>query len=229
MAIFGLYRRYNQWYKPSMPRASFQQLPLERREEILAMAAEEFAARGFQGTSYNQLLQRLGIGKSSAYHYFEDKADLFRTAVAERYTKWFESLATLRPARTREDFWRYLFDLNLNGFRFMLEDPTAAALMQCVVQEATSLERVMGTEQVLDAIDQYHRTIIAMGQQLGAVRTDLPIERLSMISRAIGSAEDQAFVREIRRDGQELVVLRLPALAQQLTDMLRRVFEPAIE
>ena len=212
-----------------MPRASFQQLPPERREEILATAAEEFAARGFQGTSYNQLLARLGLGKSSAYHYFEDKADLFRTAVAENYAKWFRSLSTLAPPTDRAGFWRYVFELNLNGFRFMLEDPTSAALMQCVLREATSLEQVLGAEQVLAAIDQYHQMILATGQRLGAVRTDLPLARLSLLSRAIGAAEDQAFVQEVRRDGREAVAARLPAIAQQLTDMLRRVFEVTAE
>jgi AcrR family transcriptional regulator len=208
-----------------VPRASFQQLPVERREEILRAAAEEFAVRGFQGTSYNQLLLRLGIGKSSAYHYFEDKADLFRTAVSETYTKWFRSLSALTPPSERAAFWPYIFEINLDGFRFMLEDPTSAALMQCAVHEATNLEKVLGAEQVLAAIDQYHQMLLAMGQKLGAVRTDLPLERLSLLSRAIGSAEDQGFIQEIRRDGREAVAARLPALAQQLTDMLRRVLE----
>ncbi|MEI9949806.1 MAG: TetR/AcrR family transcriptional regulator [Pseudomonadota bacterium] len=212
-----------------MPRASFQQLPEARREEILAAAAQEFATHGFQRTSYNQLLLRLGIGKSSAYHYFEDKADLFRTAVAENYAKWFRGLSALTPPKEREGFWPYIFELNLNGFRFMLEDPTSAALIQCAVREATNLEQVLGAEQVLAAVDQYHREILAMGQQLGAVRTDLPLERLSLLSRAIGAAEDQAFVQEVGREGREAVAARLPAFAEQLTDMLRRVLEVGIK
>jgi len=222
-----LYRRYNRWYTVAVPRASFQQLPAQRREEILGTAAEEFAAHGFQGTSYNQLLQRLGIGKSSAYHYFEDKADLFRTAVAESYSKWFRSLSALTPPQTREAFWPYILQVNLDGFRFMLEDPTSVALMQCLLREATNLEQVLGAEQVLTAIDQYHQMILALGQRLGAVRTDLSLERLSLLSRAIGTAEDQAFVQEVRRQGREAVAARLPVFAQQLTDMLRRVFEVA--
>ena len=83
----------------TVPRASFQQLPVQRRAEILAIAAEEFGARGFQATSYNQLLQRLGIGKSSAYHYFEDESGLFRSAVAESYAKWFRGSSPLTQPR----------------------------------------------------------------------------------------------------------------------------------
>src|SRR5688500_12797223 len=76
-------------------RQSFARLPVERRTAILAVAAEEFAAHGYHGTSYNRLLARLGIGKSSAYQYFEGKADLFRAAVMDRYTVFFEGVAAL--------------------------------------------------------------------------------------------------------------------------------------
>jgi len=68
-----------------------------------------------------------------------------------------------------------------------------------------------------------------MGQHLGAVRTDIPLERLSLLSRAVGAAEDQAFVREVRRDGAATVATRLPTIAQELTDTLRRLFEAPVE
>lgn len=60
------------------------------------------------------------------------------------------------------------------------------------------------------------------------MRTDLPLARLSMLSRAIGAAEDQAFVLDIRREGREAIAARLPAIAQQLTDLLRRLLEVAL-
>ena len=84
---------------------------------------------------------------------------------------------------------------------------------------------MLGAEQVLATIDQYHQMILAMGQRLGAVRTDLPLALAPTLSRAIGAAEDQAFVLDIRREGREAIAARVPAIAQQLTDMLRRLLE----
>ena len=46
-----------------------------------------------------------------------------------------------------------------------------------------------------------------------------------MLSRAIGAAEDQAFVLDIRREGREAIAARVPAIAGSLTDMLRRLLE----
>lgn len=209
-----------------MPRQSFARLPLERRTAILALAAEEFAAHGYHGTSYNRLLGRLGIGKSSAYHYFEDKADLFRTAVIDRYTAFFEGVAALSLPEKKSEFWPFIGALNLRGFRFMLEDPTSAALMECLRREASSFDRILADDALLATVDQYHREIVVVGQRLGAVRTDATLEHLSFLSRMLSSAADQMFVAEYRRDGAAKVTRRLQAIASEWTDAFRRLFEP---
>jgi AcrR family transcriptional regulator len=212
----------------ALPRRSFARLPPERRAEILALAAEEFAAHGYHGTSYNRLLARLGLGKSSAYHYFEDKADLLRTTVTERYLSFFQAVLLLpRPSR-RSDFWPFIEEINLRGFRFMLDDPTSAALMDCLRREASSFEQVLADDQVLAAVDRYHLELLSLGQQLGAVRTNAPLEHLSFLSRTLASASDIAFVNEVRREGAAKVSRRLRAMAAQWTDAYRRLFEPTV-
>ena len=62
-----------------MARPRFANLDLDTRHRILETAAEDFAARGFEGVSLNQLIDRLGMSKGSFYYYFDDKADLFTT------------------------------------------------------------------------------------------------------------------------------------------------------
>ena len=64
-----------------MPFSRFTKMPHEKRERLFTVAAQEFAAHGFEAASLNRILEEAHIGKSSAYYYFEDKADLFRTVV----------------------------------------------------------------------------------------------------------------------------------------------------
>src|SRR5262252_8141148 len=64
-----------------MPFSRFAKMPNEKRERLLTIAAQEFAAHGFEGASLNRILEEAQIGKSSAYYYFEDKADLFCTVI----------------------------------------------------------------------------------------------------------------------------------------------------
>jgi AcrR family transcriptional regulator len=212
-----------------VPRQSFARLPAERREEILRIAAEEFAAHGFHGTSYNRLLARLGLGKSSAYHYFEDKADLLRAAVMERYQAFYVGIVAVKRPEVAGEFWKFIEELNLRGFRFMLEDPTSVALMECLRREASNIDQVFVDDQLLASIDGYHRELLSVGQRLGAVRTDASLEHLTFLSKMLTSASDQAFAAEYRRDGAAKLTRRVRALAAEWTDALRRLLEPKAE
>lgn len=49
----------------------------EKREEILAVAAEVFREQGYARTSMASISARLGGSKSTLYGYFESKAELF--------------------------------------------------------------------------------------------------------------------------------------------------------
>jgi AcrR family transcriptional regulator len=207
-------------------RRKFQELSALRRTRILTVAAAEFARNGFHGTSYNRLLAKAGVGKGSAYHYFEDKADLFITLVADRQGAFLARFAQLGEPTDGREFWPFVTDLNLQGMRFMIEDPTSAALMRCLVREGPSVALLVQSEKVLNTVEQYYRRILLLGQRLGAVRTDLSVELLAGLSRVMSATLDQWFVNELRVRPAEIGARRLRQVADQWTDISRRLFEP---
>ncbi len=207
-----------------MPTRRFGHLPPQRRAEILASAAAEFAKYGFHGTSYNRLLERIGLGKSSAYYYFEDKADLFMAVVVDRYTAFYEGTSTLALPRTAGEFWTYIEGLNLRGMEFMLEDPTSAALMQCVAREGTSAELITAAESVLIATTSYHRELLVLGQRLGAVRQDAPLDLLVAMSRACATASDGWFAEHVDTLRTKR---KLADTARLWTELQRGMFAPS--
>jgi AcrR family transcriptional regulator len=209
----------------AVPRGSFERLPKERRTRILAVAAEEFAKFGFHAASYNRLLTRAGLGKSSAYHYFEDKADLFLTVVSDRYRAFFESVDSSFEPSTPEDYWAIVNQVNLRGMQFMLSDPTSTALMRCLTREGSSPPLTLYSERVLSTVDGYYRQFLKIGQRIGAVRSDLPFELLSRLARGLSATLDQAFLDQVDLDSVTSS-RRLQRTAAQWTDLLRRVFEP---
>lgn len=83
-----------------MPKETFFNLPEEKRQRLLDLAIEEFAARDYRHASISQIVARAGIAKGSFYQYFEDKRDLFLylldVAVNQR------RLDFLRAAQERE-------------------------------------------------------------------------------------------------------------------------------
>lgn len=60
-----------------MPRPA----PLNRREDILAAAKEEFAGRGFAGARMEDIARRIGLSKAALYLQFSTKEALFRALV----------------------------------------------------------------------------------------------------------------------------------------------------
>ncbi|HSC88495.1 MAG TPA: TetR/AcrR family transcriptional regulator [Polyangiaceae bacterium] len=203
-----------------MPRAAFAQLPAERRRYILDVAAEEFARSGFAATSYNKLLERLGLGKSSAYYYFDNKRDLFVTVVVDCYERFFATAGEATPPKDADEFWRGTRALAVEGFEFMLRDPQSAAVMRCMQQDSALLAELTADE-VLDSLVHYYRRLLVLGQALGAVRTDLPLDLLTQTTRAATLAFDQWFIQQPRSDAL------VQTSADYYLDVVRRLVEPA--
>jgi len=57
----------------------------ERRNEILDAADELFGQKGFDGTSTNDILDKVGIARGTLYYHFKSKEDIM-DALIERYS-----------------------------------------------------------------------------------------------------------------------------------------------
>ena len=201
-----------------MARSRFSRLPRSRQDEILRLAAVEFAKHGFEGTSYNALLERLKLGKSSAYYYFEDKRDLFLTTVARSYERFFERLAELPEPRDKKAFWAYCEQSARLGFEFMLEDQTAADLMQCFQRERALSSELLSYE-VLHGMSEFYGRLARLGRRLGALSKDMPETLQFRLLENVVVTFDQWFV-EVSRSAD---FPGTDACAELLVDTLRRL------
>ena len=86
-----------------------------RRAEIIRAAGEAFRARGYHGTSFKDIGERLGLDRATLYYYFSNKQDLFQTATSsavERNALSAERLAGngMASAEKVEQLFRNLLD-----------------------------------------------------------------------------------------------------------------------
>ncbi|KAB1435977.1 TetR/AcrR family transcriptional regulator [Candidatus Galacturonibacter soehngenii] len=58
----------------------------ERRDEILDAADELFSQKGFDKTSTNEILEKIGIARGTLYYHFKSKEDIM-DALIKRYEK----------------------------------------------------------------------------------------------------------------------------------------------
>lgn len=205
-----------------MARPRFANLDVDTRFRILETAAEEFAARGFEGVSLNQLIDRLEMSKGSFYYYFDDKADLFTTVAdlawaivlpveqldlegfnAENYWTTLEALMQEARSRVRANPW-------LVGFTRLMYDPPEISGVRDAMAEKFNEAR------------QWQAELVRRGQDFGTVRADLPVELLQALLVGADEAGDRWFVNNW--DGLE--EQEVERLFQEVFAIFRRMLEP---
>ena len=204
-----------------MARPRFANLDLDTRHRILETAAEEFASRGFEGVSLNQLIDRLGMSKGSFYYYFDDKADLFTTVAdlawaivlpveqldletfnADTFWPSLEALMQEARSRIRANPW-------LVGFtRLMYDPPEIAGVRESLAEK-------------FDEARQWQAELIRRGQTLGAVRVDLPVELLQALLVGADEAGDRWFVS----NWENLEEKEIERLFQEVFAIFKRMLE----
>jgi AcrR family transcriptional regulator len=210
-----------------MPFARFARMPVEKRERLLTVAAREFGLHGYEAASMNRILDEAGIGKSSAYYYFEDKADLF-CAVVE-YSVDRLGLATPVAdieALTAENFWAAFAAAHDQPLLHVREQPwlfaTARAVERLTPESrereplATLAARLMGGMSA----------IIQRGQQLGLIRMDLPADLLAAWFRAIDGASDDWLLARVTHPDTQIDQAAITHLAEQTVAAIRQALTP---
>lgn len=65
----------------SKPETRRESRAVEKRAQILRVAADYFLADGFDGTSISEMARASGVSKESIYRYFRSKSELFEEAI----------------------------------------------------------------------------------------------------------------------------------------------------
>jgi AcrR family transcriptional regulator len=204
-----------------MPRPRFNKLPQEKRERILETAAKEFSAHGFEGASFNQILEKAEVSKGAAYYYFDDKADLFATAL-DYYSKQLAPIDSLDiGGLNAENFWTLFMEMYQQVYVRAYELPHAFGILRASAQLYHQKHPAM--QPYLDELWNWSQTVLRRGQALGVVRTDLPDDLLMAIIVGLDDATDMWFVEH----WDTLTLERVNFIATRLIDILRRALASA--
>src|SRR5687768_13561925 len=68
------------------------------RERIVAAAAHEFAARGFDGAKVDRIARRARVNKAMLYYHFQSKAALYREILRDLFHGVASAVAAVRAA-----------------------------------------------------------------------------------------------------------------------------------
>jgi AcrR family transcriptional regulator len=115
-----------------VPRSRRAEPTPDTRQALITAARRRFAEQGYAATGTEEIVSDAQVTRGALYHYFRDKAALFRTVMEQVATEVAEQLVAGELARDAEepsDAWTQL----RTGFQSLLDFSTAASDFQRIV------------------------------------------------------------------------------------------------
>ena len=101
--------------------------PASSRDKILDVAEALFARRGFAGVGLREVAERVGLGKSSLFHHFKSKAELYLAVLRRVFDRIDESVVpVLGASGTHAEQLVRTIDTLIDA---LAEHPTTARLL----------------------------------------------------------------------------------------------------
>jgi AcrR family transcriptional regulator len=111
-----------------MPKETFFNLPDDKRQAILDLAIEEFAAHDYKNASISRIVERAGIAKGSFYQYFADKKDLYLYLVDLAMQEKRAFMSQTRMPQPDLDVFAFIRWLLRTGVDFQFSNPRLARI-----------------------------------------------------------------------------------------------------
>lgn len=122
-----------------MPKNTFFNLPVEKREKIIKCAKDEFSKYSFYDASINRIIKEAGVSRGSFYQYFENKEDLFIYLLDELKDK------ILKAMRSNINSERYdFFEIQLLIFDYITNEAMESEDREFIISFISNLDIKFG-------------------------------------------------------------------------------------
>ena len=122
-----------------MPKQTFTNLSIERQEDILQVAFEEFALKGYQNASLSIIIKNLGLAKGSFYRYFSNKKELYAYLIENATNRRLSKLNKL-ISQDGIDFFELIKQNFIEKIRFDNKYPVIGAFLYQIMHEKDNSE-----------------------------------------------------------------------------------------
>ena len=179
------------------------------RQTLLFAAAEMIAENGVESLSLRKLAEKVGVSRTAAYHYFQNKNDLLCAIAANGFRRWQTSLDQLKSnlLPERDKFEQYI----LGYIAFATSNPEEYELMfgRGIWRQSKCTQEL---KDISYATFQHQVEMIEHWQSIGLVNGDNPL-RIAQIIWGTLHGIVKLFIDGVYTDvnrAEEIVVSALP-------------------
>ena len=149
----------------------------ERKNEILDVANELFGKKGFDGTSTNDILEKVGIARGTLYHHFKSKEEIM-DALIERYSDRLlgaaQEVAADKTIPLVDRIIRVVMSMNLNS-------GSSEEIMEHIHRPQNALMHQKIQKMIINGLTPILADIICEGIDQGVFNTPYPYECMEMV------------------------------------------------
>ena len=158
----------------------------ERKNEILDVAEELFAEKGFDNASTNDIIKRIGIARGTLYHHFSSKEEIL-DALVDRMTN--EGIARFR-AIIKERKVPLLERLSAAMISLRIESRAGFEVLEQIHKPQNALLHQKMQDKLLKGVVPFIAELIKEGNEEGLFHSKYPMEAAEMIMLYSGTAFD---------------------------------------
>lgn len=159
----------------------------ERKNEILDVAEQLFATKGFDNTSTNDIINAIGIARGTLYHHFKSKEEILDAVInriTEALMRQAEAIAADKSIPLLERLTKTVMSLNVESqigdeVKFQVHKPQNALLHQKMHQ------------QLISGVVPIVAGLIEEGCREGIFNTSYPTEAVEMVMIYSNTAFDE--------------------------------------
>ena len=162
----------------------------DRREALFKAATREFTDHRFEQASLNRIIGEVGMSKSSFYHYFANKTELFQQIMLQSLAPYAKISDAFEPeVLTKESFWPAIMAASSGSSALLAEHPEIFNIGRMFHRNLHDSNGIC--QGLMEAPIALIMRVLEHGKVIGTIRDDLPSSLLLDSVIALGMSVDR--------------------------------------
>lgn len=170
-----------------MPKETFFNLSVKKREKIENAALNEFANFPYLKSNTNRIIEKANISKGSFYQYFENKKDLYKYLIKSYGQLKMEYMLEKEEELNKKDFFGKLRSLFLLGIEFARDYPLVTKMATRLIKgDNEKLKREIYSVNRSEA-EKIYQQLLQSAADKGEIDAELDIDFLAYLIRSFST------------------------------------------